>query len=127
MSERICSVEGCSNRHRARGYCNKHYMLVRRGGEPGRDRRTERTGERNHMWSDEPGYQAAHLRIKAQRGAAKDYACVDCGGPAEHWSYVGGCDAEMVGSNGHYDLPYCPHPEHYSPRCVSDHKRFDAA
>lgn len=31
---RLCSVEGCSGKHRGNGYCNKHYTRVYRYGDP---------------------------------------------------------------------------------------------
>jgi hypothetical protein len=31
---RTCSVDQCSGKHRARGYCKKHYMRVRAHGSP---------------------------------------------------------------------------------------------
>lgn len=30
---RFCSVEGCTNKHYAKGYCNKHYNQMRQFGE----------------------------------------------------------------------------------------------
>ena len=29
-----CTVEGCSNKHEAKGYCNKHYLRLRKHGDP---------------------------------------------------------------------------------------------
>jgi hypothetical protein len=31
---RICSIEGCSNKHDAKGYCKTHYLRMRRHGDP---------------------------------------------------------------------------------------------
>jgi hypothetical protein len=31
---RVCKIEGCKNRHEARGYCKKHYIRFRRYGNP---------------------------------------------------------------------------------------------
>lgn len=33
--KRICQVEGCERSYRAQGYCNKHYMQMRRDGKIG--------------------------------------------------------------------------------------------
>ena len=30
---RICSVEGCNNKHLAKGYCTKHYQQIKKYGE----------------------------------------------------------------------------------------------
>lgn len=31
---RTCSIDGCEKRHEARGYCNAHYLTLRRTGNP---------------------------------------------------------------------------------------------
>lgn len=35
MAKRTCNVEGCEDPHNADGYCLRHYMRVRRSGDPG--------------------------------------------------------------------------------------------
>lgn len=83
----------------------------------------DQSGERNHMWRDDPGYQAAHLRVAAQRGKASEHACVDCRHRAAEWSYDHADDAEFIDQNGRR---YSTDPSHYNPRCVSCHRRHDA-
>lgn len=34
MAERTCSVEGCEGKHKARGYCIRHYTNLKRHGDP---------------------------------------------------------------------------------------------
>lgn len=34
MSDKICSVEGCSNKHFSRGFCTKHYQRWKKYGDP---------------------------------------------------------------------------------------------
>lgn len=34
MSDRTCSIEGCSGKHRGRGWCQTHYMRWRKYGDP---------------------------------------------------------------------------------------------
>lgn len=34
MSERTCTVDGCEQPHRGRGYCNKHLLRWRKYGDP---------------------------------------------------------------------------------------------
>ncbi|MGB0925493.1 MAG: hypothetical protein ACPGTS_02185, partial [Minisyncoccia bacterium] len=29
-----CTIEGCGNKHKAKGYCNKHYTIFKRTGSP---------------------------------------------------------------------------------------------
>lgn len=77
-------------------------------------------GSSNHMWkADDCGYQAAHLRL----GRAADHRCVDCGEQARNWSYVHGCPDERRDDN--HPSPYCTHPDHYEPRCVTCHRAYD--
>ena len=30
---RTCKVEGCNNKHHAKGYCKKHYLQMKRHGQ----------------------------------------------------------------------------------------------
>lgn len=30
---KTCKVEGCNGKHRCKGYCNKHYIQMKRYGE----------------------------------------------------------------------------------------------
>ena len=92
----------------------ERYLPERRSAAK-RDQR----GPSNHMWSNHPGYQARHLRL----GQASAYSCIDCGNPAEEWSYIGGCAQEM--RDGAHPSPYCLHDHHYSPRCRRCHRRHD--
>lgn len=72
----------------------------------------------------------AHLRIRAQRGPARDHRCQYCGVPAQQWAYDY-CDrAERRGkpkwrtvfSRGSL---YSQDPSHYLPLCVGCHIRLD--
>lgn len=79
-----------------------------------------------HYYSDEPGYGAAHERVKRIHGSASQHACTDCGNAAYHWSYD-----HMDPDELYYEYKpnmfaaYSAKPEHYSPRCVPCHKRYD--
>ncbi|MGF2716915.1 hypothetical protein ACQUY5_32980 [Bacillus cereus] len=33
MNVRLCSIDGCNEKHHSTGYCLRHYMQVRRGKE----------------------------------------------------------------------------------------------
>jgi hypothetical protein len=104
----------------------------------GRDRlasagELNRTGEaatcgdrRTHRRLDEAGYTAAHERCRSDRGPVQTHTCVDCGGPAQHWSYDhDDPDERLAHGLSANPVAYSLNPEHYSPRCVSCHKRFD--
>lgn len=78
----------------------------------------DQRGSRNHMWKgSSASYGAIHLRLGQARGG-----CVECDAEAVDWSYQGGCPGEMGGSD---EPPYCPHAEHYQPRCRPCHHRYD--
>jgi len=100
--------------------------------------RTARTGDLNrtgdastcgipgqHL-APTPTYAAAHERVKSLHGSPSTHDCVSCGQTAAHWSYnhddPNELYAEGLSAN---PLAYSAHPEHYSPRCVPCHKRFD--
>ena len=79
-----------------------------------------------HGRSDDAGYGAAHDRIRRARGAASEHDCVGCGGSAYHWSYDHSDPDERVATEPPLTgIAYSLNPEHYSPRCVPCHKRFD--
>ena len=72
-------------------------------------------------------YAAAHKRVRAKRGPATAYRCVDCGEPANEWSY-NHCEAmyeleqAVRGERGHVSmLRFHPNPIYYSPRCRTCH------
>lgn len=84
----------------------------------------DQTGERNHMWRDDPGYQAAHLRVASERARASEHACIDCDERAAEWSYDHTDPQELTDQSGRR---YSADPSHYDPRCISCHRRHDAA
>lgn len=113
---RVCEVEGCSEPHHARGYCQTHFVRWKNTGDPG--------GLESRKWlGDDIAYSTVHSRAFAAAGPASGHLCDDCGKPAEEWTYQHGCPQERRNSKG---SPYCPHPEHYVPRCRSCHRWFDA-
>lgn len=91
-----------------------------------------RTGDNNtcgmpgvHL-SDSAEYGAAHERVRRLHGPAKNHACVDCEEAAAHWSYNHDDPAEKSSNIDRLKgIAFSLKPEHYSPRCVPCHKRFD--
>lgn len=91
-----------------------------------------RTGSANtcgvagrHLRED-PGYAAAHDRVKRIHGPASTHRCVECGQQADHWSY----DHQDPGERYAHGLSrnpvaYSAKPEHYQARCVPCHKQYD--
>ena len=81
-----------------------------------------------HRRSDDIGYGGAHDRVREDRGRIGTLSCVGCGEQAQHWSY----NHTDPGQRFDYELSkspvaYSTDPAHYSPRCISCHKRFDLA
>jgi hypothetical protein len=60
-----------------------------------------------------PSYDVWHHRIKKARGPAGDYACVDCGDPAQDWSTV--------------NPPSDDVRARFQPRCRKCHRYYDGA
>lgn len=156
MNDRTCSIEGCGEKHKARGWCETHYRCWQRTGDPipqhvyEKDKPCKIDGCPNKRYgrgwcnrhykawwqhgdplavdSRPVTYLAAHKRVYRARGQAAVLPCVDCGQPAAEWSYRHGCADERVGEpRPGLMAAFCVHPEHYDPRCKSCHGIYDAA
>ncbi|AET09804.1 hypothetical protein [Gordonia phage GTE5] len=67
----------------------------------------------HHNWTgDQASYSARHQRLRAIRGSASQFQCVDCQSPAVDWSQVTG----STGLDVYKD---------YAPRCRSCHMSYD--
>ena len=107
-----CIVDGCDHLRYAKDVCDRHYQRLRKYGTLDLP---EREGSAT--------YNAVHLRLRAQRGAAKDSTC-PCGAAAEHWAYVRGDDQSV-----RYDeqgRPYSTDLSRYEALCRTCHRRMDA-
>ena len=91
--------------------CEAHYYRIRRNG----------TLDPKPMRTD-LSYRGAHTRIAKSLGAARNHACVDCGGNARHWSYNHADPGEMINHKGYR---YSIDPQFYEPRCPTCHVRHD--
>jgi hypothetical protein len=60
-----------------------------------------------------PSYDVWHKRVTQARGPASQYACVDCGKPAQDWSTVNPSSGDVR--------------ERFQPRCRKCHRRYDGA
>lgn len=81
--------------------------------------------KRNHL-SDDVDYTAAHARVRALRGSASQHRCVDCNKQALHWSYDHADPQERTSkAPATLGIAFSLSPQHYEPRCVPCHKRFD--
>lgn len=145
MSQRICSIEECSNSHFARGWCEKHYNRWRKTGDAtqtltGRTvtaravNVTPRPGARRPRSPDVAlGYKGAHKRVRAMRGKASAHPCASCGGRAAEWAYGhGDTSSEMTQTLHVFGKPpraiaYSPNPDYYEPMCHPCHVSGDMA
>jgi len=116
---------------RARGgwlcQCDCGADKVQATGLLNRGRETITCGDRAvHHRTDTADYGAAHDRIHRDRGPSRDHVCVGCGAQAAHWSYNhDDPDERSSASTRRPGVAYSLDPDHYSPRCVPCHKRFD--
>lgn len=78
---------------------------------------------RIHWRTETPGYFDVHRWLTVDRGPATAHACTDCGKPARQWSYDNADPDELIDKG----LRYSRDLDHYVPRCLSCHKRFDIA
>lgn len=79
----------------------------------------------NHL-SDAIDYNGAHDRVKRLYGPASQHACVGCGSQARHWSYDhADPDERLSVSHPTRGIAFSLDTDHYQPRCVPCHKRFD--
>ena len=60
-----------------------------------------------------PSYDVWHNRVKKARGPASDYACADCGEPAQDWSTVNPFSDDVR--------------VRFQPRCRKCHRHYDGA
>jgi len=71
-------------------------------------------------------YSSVHSSLRRKQGVAAQFACVDCGGPAQEWSYNGGSPDERSGFNSHQrPIVYSVNVADYSPRCRHCHRMLD--
>lgn len=123
---RICVIDGCGGRHRARGWCSKHWKRWAAQGDPlvvgVSVRTTSQVGCLNPFWrGGQVTYSGAHMRVRAVRGPASSQQC-GCGRAAAHWAYDHADQAALVHKDGRR---YSADPAHYLPMCVPCHKVFD--
>jgi hypothetical protein len=90
--------------------------------------RTCMVGVNHPRWmGDGASERAIHARVVAVRGPAANFLCVDnCGQQASEWSYDHRDPNEILVSNSQgRTTPASATIDHYEPRCVTCHRRFD--
>lgn len=116
-----CRIEGCTKEVyvKKRGICAGHYMRWWKGQEV-------ETPLRPRLVDGLPGYNGAHRRITAVRGPASDYACVDCGHVAAHWSMKhDAVDTHIDQWSAEKGRVYSLDVFSYEPRCFPCHFAYD--
>lgn len=79
----------------------------------------------NHL-SDDVEYSGLHERVRAAKGPARRYDCVDCGTTAAHWSYNHADPNEKTSNSPDTrGAAFSLNVDNYEPRCARCHKRFD--
>jgi hypothetical protein len=112
VSDSPCAAAGCDDPAVSKGFCAKHYSRMLRNGDP--------LGGRAMRYDS---YAATHSRRIKALGLASVRPCVDCGEPADQWSYQGGCPDEL--QDEATGCAYCLHDTCYRARCYSCHWRHD--
>ena len=118
---RECAVEGCGRAATSRKMCGKHYLRMLRKGTV---EVLPKSGPGSLFWRDREDltYDAAHDRVKRQRGRASEHSCGDCGSQAEDWAYQHQASAPLADDLGR---PYSEDVSDYAPMCRPCHRRFD--
>lgn len=121
MADATCSVEGCENRARKRGWCGKHYQRWVKHGHPERvdvDRSaTSSIHSDGYRWIKVPGHPMAY-----QRGWGMEHRIVA-------WDHYGPFGADMHVHHKNHDkldnrpenlevLTRAEHAKHHKPRIV---------
>lgn len=153
---RRCDIEGCGNKHYARGWCNTHYARWKQHGNPYRERpvilcsidncsnknfgydlcakhyaRWRQWGDPNTVghgvWlGDSVSYGGAHRRIYRKRGQASSHPCSHCDDQAKHWALIHG--RGYLQQDWYNSLvAYSGDPDDYMPLCVMCHATYDSS
>lgn len=77
------------------------------------------------------GYRAAHNRIAADRGPARDYPCAcGCGEQAQQWALLEDAPLRLLGlsfaKNRNFLVAYSLDPYDYQPMTRRCHQRYDS-
>lgn len=106
--------------------CDCGAMTKGLAGDLNRGSKTSCGNPKLHHRTPDAGYTAAHQRVRQDRGPVTSLMCIDCDQSAYHWSYDHADPNEMLAYGiSTNPVAYSLNPDHYEPRCVPCHKRFD--
>lgn len=74
---RLCEVDDCENKYKARGMCHKHYQRMRNYG---RLHALKVEGQRK--------YRPQHTYLQSTYGKATEHDCAVCSEPADQWAFI---------------------------------------
>ncbi len=117
---RTCELDGCDNKHKRHGFCNKHSLRMKRNGDPHKVYR-----DYNGI---NPTYRTLHKRLADRYGKASNYECSICGGPAQEWAVVREWMSEEdtlkeVNDKNSYTYSRCDWD--YTTLCIPHHRQYD--
>ena len=133
-----CRIASCDSKAEWRGLCRACYVTAYRVGVlekvalPSKPNGlvgatgTAHPTYKGAQTKGERGYNNMHRKLSRRRGRAAEHLCAEgCGDTAMHWSYDGYCPEEQYGNATNDGKPWCPHLQHYQPRCGHCHKGWD--
>lgn len=120
MKVRICNFEGCTKKHKAKGYCITHYTRLAKYGDASI---TNTPGPKPGTGRAVVEYRAMHMRLETQRGKARWYNCENCNNKAADWAMYPFAPNQLVSSEpGHEGLSYSLEIRYYRPLCRVCHR-----
>lgn len=88
--------------------------------------KVERLGAGNPCYrGDNIGIAAAHDRVRAAKGHARDHLCVDCGGPALDWALSHDAEETFEAKTTAHGRFYSLDVDDYMPMCRRCHIHYD--
>ncbi len=70
-------------------------------------------------------YGGAHIRLKREKGSAKEHPCTACGSTAQEWALSQEAKSTLFGTHGKFLCEYSLDPNDYIPMCSSCHRSMD--
>jgi hypothetical protein len=121
MSNKECSIDGCSNNKKSHGLCSKHAERLRKHGDPHFSLKP-----RKSLIS----YIGIHAKLRRKIGKASLLPCSHCNEMAQEWAYnhqsIFELSETMINRHGNTMVAaYSPRLVDYIPLCKRCHAIFD--
>jgi hypothetical protein len=72
-----------------------------------------------------PQYRAAHIKIRRERGVARNYLCAYCKNPANHWGLNHNAVEKLIEKGEWQVRTFSNNPYNYLPLCSKCHNQYD--